>query len=59
MALFNATVMDNIRTGKRDASNEEVLRVAKPAQCADFVRNMPDGYQTVIGENGARRLPCG
>ncbi len=54
VVLFNTTVMDNIRIGKRDATDEEVLRVAKLAQCDEFVRNMPDGYQTVIGENGER-----
>ncbi|MDR0415510.1 MAG: ABC transporter ATP-binding protein/permease [Prevotellaceae bacterium] len=50
--LFNASVMDNIRIGKRDASDEEVLRVARLAQCDEFVNKMPQGYQTIIGENG-------
>ena len=50
--LFNASVMENIRIGRRNASDEEVLRVARLAQCDEFVSKMPDGYQTVIGENG-------
>ena len=50
--LFNASVSDNIRIGKRDATNEEVRRVAQLAQCDDFISRMPQGYDTVIGENG-------
>lgn len=52
VVLFNTSVMDNIRIGKRDANDEEVMRVAKLAQCDEFVGKMPDGYDTVIGENG-------
>ena len=52
VGLFNASIMDNIRIGKRDASDEEVLRVARLAQCDEFVSKMPQGYQTIIGENG-------
>ncbi len=52
VVLFNASVMDNIRIGKRNATDEEVLRVAKLAQCDEFVRQMPQGYETIIGENG-------
>lgn len=52
VVLFNATIMDNIRIGKRNATDEEVKRVAKLAQCDEFISNMPQGYQTVIGENG-------
>lgn len=44
--------MDNIRIGRRDATDEEVLRVAHLAQCDEFVTRMPDGYRTIIGENG-------
>ena len=44
--------MDNIRVGKRDTSDEEVMRVARLAQCDEFVSKMPQGYQTIIGENG-------
>lgn len=52
VTLFNATIMDNIRIGKRNATDEEVYRAAKLAQCNDFISKMPQGYQTVIGENG-------
>ena len=52
VVLFNASVMDNIRIGKHDASDDEVMRVARMAQCDDFVTRLPDGYHTVIGENG-------
>lgn len=50
--LFNASISDNIRIGKRDATDEEVRRVAQLAQCDDFISRMPQGYDTVIGENG-------
>ena len=52
VVLFNASIMDNIRIGKRDATDEEVQRVARLAQCDEFVTKMPQGYQTIIGENG-------
>jgi ATP-binding cassette subfamily B protein len=52
VVLFNTSIMENIRTGKHNASDEEVLRAAKLAQCDEFVRKMPDGYHTIIGENG-------
>lgn len=52
VVLFNTSVMDNIRIGKRDASDEEVMRAAHLAQCDEFVSKMPQGYQTIIGENG-------
>ena len=45
--------MENIRLGKRGATDEEVYAAAKAAQCDAFVSRFPDGYQTVIGENGA------
>lgn len=50
--LFNASVADNIRIGKRAATDEEVRRVARLAQCDDFISRMPNGYDTIIGENG-------
>lgn len=50
--LFNNSIMDNIRIGKKDASDEEVLKAAKLAECDEFVQKLPDGYDTVIGENG-------
>ncbi|MDE7071369.1 MAG: ABC transporter ATP-binding protein/permease [Clostridia bacterium] len=53
VTLFNNTVMENIRIGKKGATDEEVLKVAKEAQCDEFVSKLPDGYNTVIGENGS------
>lgn len=52
VVLFNSSVKDNIRIGKRDATDEEIMRAARLAQCDDFVGRMPQGYDTVIGENG-------
>lgn len=52
VVLFNASVRDNIRIGRRDATDEEVMRAARLAQCDKFVEKMPQGYDTVIGENG-------
>ena len=54
VTLFNTTVRDNIRIGRRNATDEEVLAAAKAAQCDDFVSELPEGYDTVIGENGAK-----
>ncbi len=53
VVLFRDTVMENIRLGRRDATNEEVLSAAKAAQCDEFIQLLPDGYQTMIGENGS------
>jgi len=50
--LFNTSIKDNIRVGKRDATDEEIMRVAKLAQCDEFVNKMSLGYNTIIGENG-------
>lgn len=52
VVLFNTSVMENIRIGKRDASDEEVLEAAKIAMCDEFINDLPEGYETVIGENG-------
>ena len=52
--LFDDTVMGNIRLGRRDATDEEVLAAARAANCDEFVSRMPDGYQTMIGENGSK-----
>ncbi|MBR4227111.1 MAG: ABC transporter ATP-binding protein, partial [Candidatus Methanomethylophilaceae archaeon] len=54
VVLFNTTVMDNIRIGRKGASDEEVLAAAKAAMCDDFVSALPEGYGTVIGENGGK-----
>lgn len=53
VVLFADTIMENIRLGRRDASDEEVLAAARAAQCDSFVQRLPQGYQTVIGENGS------
>jgi len=53
VTLFNNTVMENIRVGRKDASDEEVLNAAKLANCDEFVCELPKGYETVIGENGS------
>jgi ATP-binding cassette subfamily B protein len=54
VTLFNSSVMDNIRLGKKDASDEEVIKAAKLAQCDEFVKRLPQGYNTLIGENGEK-----
>lgn len=53
VVLFNNTVMENIRLGKKGATDDEVIRAAKLACCDDFVSKLPQGYNTMIGENGA------
>lgn len=53
VVLFNNTVMENIRVGRKNATNEEVIAAAKAARCHDFITKLPNGYQTVIGENGS------
>lgn len=52
--LFDDTVMENIRLGKRGATDEEVRAAAKAANCDEFVQRLPQGYNTPIGENGAK-----
>ena len=53
VTLFNDTVMNNIRLGNPNATDEQVTAAAKAAYCDEFVREMPDGYQTLLGENGS------
>lgn len=53
VVLFNNTIMENIRVGRKNASDEDVIEAAKAAMCHDFIERLPQGYQTVIGENGA------
>lgn len=53
VTLFNNTVMENIRIGRQGATDAEVLAAAKEAQCDEFVEKLPEGYQTMIGENGS------
>ena len=50
--LFDNTILENIRIGKKGATDEEVLKAAKEANCDEFVQKLPNGYNTVIGENG-------
>lgn len=62
--LFNATVMDNLRYGNENATDEEIIRAAKLCHAHDFISRLPDGYQTVINRegsnlsNGQRQLLC-
>jgi len=53
VTLFNQSVMENIRIGRKDATDEEVINAAKLANCDEFVTKLPDGYNTLIGENGS------
>ena len=53
VTLFNNSVIENIRIGRRGASDIEVLAAAKAANCDEFVSKLPDGYNTMIGENGS------
>ena len=54
VVLFDDTVMENIRLGRRGASDAEVMAAARAANCEEFVSKLPQGYQTPIGENGAK-----
>lgn len=53
VTLFNNTVMENIRIGRKDATDEEVMRAAKLAHCEEFVERMPEKWNSMIGENGS------
>ena len=53
VVLFNNTIMENIRVGRKDATDAEVMAAAKAAHCHEFIEKLPKGYQTVIGENGS------
>lgn len=52
VTLFNNTIMENIRIGKKDATDEEVINAAKLANCTEFINKLEKGYDTMIGENG-------
>ncbi len=54
VSLFNSTVMENIRHGRKGATDEEVKAVAKLARCEEFISKLPEGYDTLIGENGEK-----
>lgn len=53
VTLFNNSIMENIRIGKKDATDEEVIAAGKLAHCDEFIEKLPDGYNTNIGENGS------
>ena len=53
VVLFNNTIMENIRVGRKNATDQEVMEAAKAAKCQEFIEKLPDGYNTVIGENGS------
>lgn len=52
VTLFNNTIMENIRIGRKDATDEEVIAAARLANCEEFAVKLPDGYNSMIGENG-------
>ncbi|MBP9772170.1 MAG: ATP-binding cassette domain-containing protein, partial [Candidatus Pacebacteria bacterium] len=52
--LFHRSLMDNIRYGRRDATDEEVMEAAKKARCHEFISSLPDGYETMVGERGVK-----
>lgn len=51
--LFHDSIEENIRMGKPDATHEEIVSAAKAAACHDFIRSLPEGYQTIVGEGGS------
>ena len=54
VTLFNSSIKDNIKIGKKDATDEEIVRAAKIAKCYEFINKMPEGIDTLIGGNGQR-----
>ena len=53
MATFNNSIMENIRIGRQNATDEEVIAAAKLAHCDEFAEKLPDGWNTMIGEDGS------
>ena len=51
--LFNDTILNNVRIGNMDATDEQVIAAAKAACCDEFVQKLPEGYNTMLGENGS------
>lgn len=51
--LFNDTILNNIKIGKKDATMEEIIKTAKAARCHDFIEKLPEGYETIVGEGGS------
>ena len=56
--LFNNTIMENIRIGKKDATDEEVMQAARLAYCEEFVEKLPNKWNTMVGENGSELSGC-
>lgn len=54
ISLFHRSILDNIRYGRSDASDEEVIEAARAAQCDGFIRQLPEGYATLVGDRGVR-----
>ena len=54
VSLFDDTIKNNIRYSKLTASDEEIIEAAKLSNCEEFIKKLPDGYDTIIGENGIR-----
>lgn len=54
VVLFNASIKDNIKIGKKSATDEEIIKAAKIARCYEFINKMPNGINTLIGENGQK-----
>lgn len=54
ITLFNMSIMENIRLGKVDADDKEVIRASEIANCHEFIEKLPKGYQTIVGENGMK-----
>lgn len=51
--LFNDTIINNIRVGKKEASMDEIIQAAKKARCHEFIEQFPNGYETIVGEGGS------
>jgi ATP-binding cassette subfamily B protein len=54
ISLFHRSVLENLRYGKPDATDDEVIRAADAARCSDFIRAMPQGFETLVGERGLK-----
>ena len=52
--MFNDTVYENIKFGKTDAKLDEIIKIAKIAQAEEFIKKLPLGYETILGENGVK-----
>ena len=52
--LFDDTIINNIKYAKEDATDDEIFKVSKLSFCDEFINNLPNKYETIIGENGVR-----